>query len=70
MYTLFVAVCLLTPVPEGTRYQCRAERVDRLSSTVCEDMKNMALARETENISVAAECIQTGVAGSTPQIKS
>jgi len=70
MYTLVVAVCLLTPVPEGTQYQCRAERIDRLSNTVCEDMKNMALARVTENTSVAAECIQTGVAGSTPQIKS
>lgn len=70
MYTLIVALCLTTPVPEGSRHVCRAERVERLSSTVCVDMKNMALARETESISVAAECVQTGVVGAGPEVKS
>jgi hypothetical protein len=70
MYTLIVAVCLVVPLPTGTRYQCRAERLERLSNTVCTDLKNMALARQTENIAVDADCIETGVVGVSPEVKS
>jgi len=70
MYTLIVAVCLVVPLPTGTRYQCRAERLERLSSTVCVDLKNMALARETESISVAAECISADAVGVGSEVKS
>lgn len=69
LYVLVVAMCQVVPAGEKSRVLCKAERIERLQQGVCVDLKNLALARVSETVSVAAECVLAPV-GSGPETRS